>query len=307
MKIKLSLVGLLLFLVTTAYSQFGSKQSFVPENWQLFQEASGDLNKDSVNDVAVIIESLEENTEGVKPRALLILLKNKNGEGYILNSRADHVILDGQSGGTMGDPFESMEIKKGVLIIKFSGGSREQWSTTHRYRLKDNAYYAVIGATYVSEEESVTRTYDYNMSNGNMVITVKDSRNKAANKTTNKTLKLLPISLADFQPDVVWALMGVTTYGIKKIQASPTEVGLGDCYHIFFGEQDFGNAELYTDQATMDLWRDITATDANDEAVINPKYKNKKFEITYMVQTALRCEPQGLDEYQVVIGFKLLN
>lgn len=61
---------------------------------------------------------------------------------------AEHAVLDGQSGGAMGDPFESMAIKNNVLILKFSGGSREQRTTTHRYRFKDKLYFSVIGAAY---------------------------------------------------------------------------------------------------------------------------------------------------------------
>lgn len=295
-------------LATVAFSQ-GTKESFIPENWEIIQEASGDLNKDSVNDVAIITEWRGDALEGVRPRHLLILLKDKKTNLYTQSCYAEHVILDGQSGGTMGDPFQSMEIKNNVLIIKFSGGSREKWSTTHRYRLKDGHYFSVIGATYQLEDMGVTNTYDYNVSNGNMVITTKDSRNKANNKTVNKTLKLLPIEVKDFEPDAIWALVGLPDYSyfIKKIQASPTEVGLGDCYHIFFSEQDFGNAELYLDEASYKLWDDITTTDQNDEPIINPAHKNKKFEITYLIKTGTKCEQQGEDDYQLVIGFKQLN
>jgi hypothetical protein len=287
-----------------ATAQPGTRESFIPENWALIQEAYGDLNKDSVNDAALIIEYAGDALEGERPRSLLILFREKKGELYTLACTADHVILDGQSGGTMGDPFESMEIRKSVLIIKFSGGSREQWSTTHRYRLKDNSFFAVIGATYKIAEEDVATTYDYNLLNGNLIITKKDSRNKANNKTENKVIKLMPMDLKDFEPDAVWAIMSAQTYGIKKLVAGVTEVGLGDCYHIFFGEEDFGNAETYLDEPSQKLWNDMTINGPNDESIPNPKYKGKKFEITYITNTGTKCEPQGEDVYPLVIGFK---
>lgn len=301
-------IFLLLLVTTTGLSQ-GTKESFIRENWEIIHEASGDLNKDSVNDVAIITEWRGDALEGERPRHLLILLKDRKTNLFTQSCYAEHAILNGQSGGTTGDPFESMEIKKNVLIIKFSGGSREQWSTTHRYRLKDSNYFTVIGATYQVEDMGVTKTYDYNVSNGNMVISTKDSRNKANNKTVNRTQKLLPVSADTFEPDAIWALVGVTDYNyyIKKIEASPTEVGLGDCYHIFFGEQDFGNAEFYLDDASYKLWKAIPLNNENDEYSVNPAYKNKKFEITYLIKTGTKCEPQGEDDYQLIIGFKQLN
>jgi hypothetical protein len=307
---KLSFTCLLILLGTlTVCGQdngLGTKESFIPENWTLIQEAFGDLNKDSVDDASLIIEYAGDALEGERPRSLLILFKDKESDLYTQACMSEHAILDGQSGGTMGDPFESMEIKKNVLILKFSGGSREQWSTMHRYRLKDGFYFSVIGATYRVEDMGVTKTFDYNLLNGNMILTTKDSRNKANNKTINKTQKLVPIPLESFDPDALWAIMNPQDNNVKVLRGTLTDAGSGDCYHVFFDDQDFGNAETYLDQASQDLWNDMSTSDQNDETIVNPKYKGKKFEITYIAKTDTKCEPQGEDIYQLVIGFKVV-
>jgi hypothetical protein len=303
---KICLLLASLFIVLAVSAQPGSKESFIPDNWTLIEEVSGDLNKDSVSDVALIIEYAGDALEGERPRSLLILLKDKTSQLFTKACMAEHAILDAQSGGTMGDPFENMTIKKNVLILTFSGGSREQWTTTHRYRLKDNLYFTVIGATYKVTDMGLTKTYDYNLLNGNIIITTKDAKNKANNKTVNRTLKLTSIDLTDFEPDALWAILMPQDSYQKTIQATLTDAGSGDCYHVFFDEEDFGNAELYLDEASAKLWYELSTSNENDETIVNPKYKGKKFEITYITKTDTKCEPQGEDIYQLVIGFKLL-
>ncbi|CAN0337505.1 unnamed protein product, partial [Phaeothamnion confervicola] len=287
-------------------AQPGTKESFIPDNWTVIQETYGDMNKDSVDDVALIIEYAGDALEGERPRSLLILFKEKKNEQYTKICMAEHVILDGLAGGTMGDPFESMTIKKNVLILTFSGGSREQWTTTHRYRLKDNSYFSVIGATYKIEDMGVINTYDYNLLNGNIILTTKDSNIKANNKTINKTLKLMPINLDSFEPDALWAILMPKEYDPNIVQLPLTDAGVGDCAHIFFDDMDFGNAELYLDEASQKLWFDLTTSNQNDETVVNPTYKGKTFEITYIGKLGTKCEPQGEESYQLVIGFKLV-
>lgn len=74
---KICLLLASLFIVLAVSAQPGSKESFIPDNWTLIEEVSGDLNKDSVSDVALIIEYAGDALEGERPRSLLILLKIK--------------------------------------------------------------------------------------------------------------------------------------------------------------------------------------------------------------------------------------
>lgn len=280
-----------------------TKESFIPENWTVIRETSGDLNKDSVNDVAMIIEYAGDALEGERPRSLMILFLDKATKSYTLAATAEHVILDAQSGGTMGDPLDKFEIKGGVLRIDFTGGSREQWTTTHRYRYTSNGYFRVIGATYKVTDGPLTKTYDYNVSNGNVIVTTRDSGNKANNATTNLKKMIMPVNMLEFEPDAIWALL-MPDYPKQVTKCVLQEAGSGDCFHLQFDCGDFGNAKLFLDEASAKLWNALATSDANDETVVNPAYKGKTFEITYITNKGVRCDPQGEENYQLIIGFK---
>jgi hypothetical protein len=300
---------LLLFsFALTAYSQntIGTKKSLIPLNWKLFQEAVGDLNKDSIDDVALIIENSVPNGEGEKERALLILLKNnRTDDTYTQICRADHVILGSESGGLLGDPFWLMEIKKNVLRIDFVGGSADQWTTTHRYRFQGGAFY-VIGATYKAESHGITEIYDYNLSSGKIIVTKKDATNKANNSTKNLVHKIKLPPLAYFSPEAVWAILMPSDYA-KVSTCVLQDYGLGDCAHVLFDCGDFGNAETYLDEASEALWQDLGVEPEPGDMRVNPKYKGKKFEITYAQTTGIRCEQEGEAPYQLIVGFKMKN
>jgi hypothetical protein len=299
--------GILLLVVSSLISfgqtENGPKKSFIPSGWTIFQEASGDLNKDSLVDVAIVIENATPDEDGEKARALLILLKNnKTDDTFHQACRADQVILGSQSGGTLGDPFASMEIKRNVLRIDFYGGSREKWGTTHRYWFKGGAFY-VIGATYTIETDAVTETYDYNLYIGNIIVTRKDASNKANNKTTTRQHKIIMPELSRFDPDAIWGiLMNANT---KTSTCVLQGAGLGDCFHLEFDCGDFGNAVTYLDQASQALWDSLTVAAPADDVAPNPDYKGKAFEITYIEKVGVRCEEQGKDKYQLVIGIAL--
>lgn len=301
---KTFLLALLCCVVSfSSYSQ--TIQSFVPKGWKIFEQATGDLNKDSIDDVAVIIEKTSERvTDDENMRTLLILFKDKKNQ-YALECTADRgVILAADEGGAMGDPFSGMEIKKNVLKIDHFGGASEKWSTTHRYRYQNNAFH-VIGATFGSDYGPENTVYDYNLSNGKMIITTKNLEDKSKNKTENKVQKIVLPELRRFEPAGVWAVM--MGQGVKKEQCTLDDSGVGDCAHIIFSCGDFGNASLYLDQAGWDLWEDLVVSDKDDNVIPNPKYKGKKFEITYASEVGTVCEPQGEDTYQLVIGIKVLN
>ncbi|HNP78368.1 MAG: hypothetical protein U0289_04735 [Cyclobacteriaceae bacterium] len=297
---------LMLCLVITAHAQQqGTKKALIPAGWTIYHGVAGDLNKDSLVDVAIIVESPNENEEGEKPRSLLLLTKNnKKDDTYTLACQNDQVILGGQSGGTMGDPFSGMEIKRGVLKVDFFGGSREKWSITHRYRYDKGSFY-VIGATFKMEDGPLSETYDYNVANGNVIITTRDLENKANNKTVNRVQKITAPELGRFEPDALWALLNVPGYTAKVANCKIIGAGNGDCFHLEFDCGEFVNAETYLDIESLKLWYSLTVPAPADDVQPNPAYANTVFEITYLEKTGVKCEPQGPAPYQLVVGFKV--
>lgn len=307
MKVKYCVI-ILCGLAMAAHGQdiIGTKESHIPDNWIPFEEAVGDLNKDSLDDVALIIEHTIPNAEGAKERALLILFKNnKVDDTYMRMTRADDAILGSESGGLLGDPFSLMEIKKNVLRIEFFGGSREKWTTTHRYRYQQG-YFAVIGATYKIESGPVTEIYDYNLSNGKIIVTKKDATNKANNVTKNLVHKIVLPELSRFVPDAVWAILMPQDYA-KVSTCVLQDYVMGDCAHVIFDCGDFGNADPYLDEASSALWYDLGIEPEPGDLRVNPKYQGETFEITYAEKTGIRCQEEGVATYQLVVGFRIKN
>jgi hypothetical protein len=285
--------------VTTSPAQ--TLESFIPEQTIIFQQAHGDLNKDSIDDAALILEFVGETLEGERPRSLLILFKDKNNQ-YTEACRASDAVLDGNTGGMNEDPFLSMEIKRNVLRIDYAGGASDKWQSTHRYRYQNEAFY-VIGATLKNELHAVTETYDYNLSNGKIIITTKDVSNKANNKTVNRTHKIRLPLLRRFEPDAIWAILIPKDYA-KVSDCKLEDYSLGDCAHLEFDCGDFGNASTYLDDASQQLWSDLMI-ETDEETSVNPEYKGRTFEITYGEQYGTRCEQEGEEKYQLVVGFRL--
>ncbi len=125
--------------------------SFIPAGYDTLATATGDLNKDSVSDVAMVLFNKLEDSDDSKmdpdslPARLLIILFKK-GNQYSLAGKSDSAILCKGCGGVMGDPFAGIYIKRGVLVIDHFGGSAWKWSYTHRFRYQDNDFF-LIGKT----------------------------------------------------------------------------------------------------------------------------------------------------------------
>ncbi|WP_105616414.1 hypothetical protein [Vallitalea okinawensis] len=152
--------------------------SFIPEGWSIAKnnmgelaEVEGDLNKDGINDKAIVIQNnaIEDHAQD---RDLLIAFGNSDGT-YELSIRADKAILLSNEGGTFGDPFEGISIDRGSILLKFFGGSSEKWYYRFRFRFEDNGWY-LIGATegglinVNGNMEDINE--DYNLLTGDYII-----------------------------------------------------------------------------------------------------------------------------------------
>jgi hypothetical protein len=208
----LSLVVLLASIADLNGQSNPNIHGFVPQGWSILEEVQGDLNKDSVDDVAMVIEDTITSDGDFQKRAILILFKNRKDQRYELTCRGDKAILTTEDGGILGDPYSGIKIKKGILQIDFFGGSRDKWNLTYKYRFQNGDFY-LIGATNKGGNGIQSYSYDYNLSNGKIVIVVKDPENKKNNMTQTSVVKQkqLPslrtfecwsLSLPQFGPEV---------------------------------------------------------------------------------------------------------
>ncbi len=151
---------------------------FSPKNWEITDTASGDLNKDGIDDFALVLkykDSIKVNdghndNEYKYPRILLLVFKVGNHYELKLqhNTLIEYEISDGSgdTGGWDGDPFESMEIVNGILKLHF------HWDVTavitsiqYVVRYQSSDFY-LIGATRTSGHHASESTFDVNFSTG---------------------------------------------------------------------------------------------------------------------------------------------
>ena len=110
-------------------AQTGNIQSFIPRGYSLLDSASGDLDKDALRDVVMVLKLNEESHPDSfdVPRPLL-LLKGAGNDTYRLIARNDHVVLCFRCGGVFGDPFEGITIRNGFFSVEHYGGSNWRWT-----------------------------------------------------------------------------------------------------------------------------------------------------------------------------------
>ncbi|WP_417590866.1 hypothetical protein [Parasphingorhabdus sp.] len=131
-----------------------SAEGFVPDGWYLEKSVEGDLDKDGLPDLALIIRQndpklvIEGNGFGTgpyngNPRTILVALKQADG-GYLRIARNDQIIP--VTGGAMiDDPIDnasdgSLTIDNGVMRLNIgfwsSAGSWDMFNRTFSFRLK---------------------------------------------------------------------------------------------------------------------------------------------------------------------------
>jgi hypothetical protein len=156
----------------TLIKQSNSIEAFVPKGWKLLDKTSGDLNKDGLADIAGVLEpetQWEPGMEEAPPRILLIALQER-GKGYRLSIQTAKAILRADEGVAWGDPYESVSVDRGSLLLNFYGGSGWRWAYTYRFRYQDQGWF-LIGVTevvfFTGTQEGKVK--DYNLLTGKMI------------------------------------------------------------------------------------------------------------------------------------------
>ncbi|MBL7936492.1 MAG: hypothetical protein JNM51_11870 [Bacteroidia bacterium] len=116
-------------------------KSFIPNGYTLLDSVSGDLNKDGIKDLVLILKNDTEIEMSDTTRPLLILHGNKN-KSYTLVARNDHVVLCQACGGVFGDPYNNIVAKNNFFSIEHYGGSNWRWTRiiTFKYDVKTKQY-----------------------------------------------------------------------------------------------------------------------------------------------------------------------
>ncbi len=162
-----------------------SQEIITPNGYSVLKEIEGDLNKDSIPEKAIVYNTSDSSDFGFIRE--IQIFKNVN-QKWILLEKSRNAILKSEEGGILGDPFESIYIKKGVLIINHFGGSNSKWSKTDKYRFNVSTF-ELIG-TKISNGMSCEyrETIDFNLLTGKIIYSKKFEK-CSANKNTPKVYK----------------------------------------------------------------------------------------------------------------------
>lgn len=136
-------------------------------NNEIIIEKLGDLDKDGISE-KVIIYNTPDTTEFGRVREIQIL-KRKDMEWQIWK-KSRNTILKSEEGGMMGDPFEGIEIKDGILIIYHSGGSSWKWSLSDKYRFQNNQFKLIGHTLNYGKPCEYLMNCDFNISTGKVIL-----------------------------------------------------------------------------------------------------------------------------------------
>ncbi|MBI3518933.1 MAG: hypothetical protein HY062_06200 [Bacteroidetes bacterium] len=116
-------------------------KSFIPKGYGLLDSASGDLNKDGIKDLILILKNNLEESFPDTTRPLLILHGTKT-KGYVLVAKNAHVVLCKNCGGIYGDPYERVVVKNNFFSVEHYGGSNWRWTRiiTFKYDMISRQY-----------------------------------------------------------------------------------------------------------------------------------------------------------------------
>lgn len=118
---------------------------FIPEGYKIFEKIKGDLNKDGVEDLVLVIkgtdkkEFVTDENRGIldrNRRGILILFKTKNSYELAVKNY-DCFSSENEDGGVYFPPDLMISIEKGNLYINYGHGRYGYWEYTFRYKKSD--------------------------------------------------------------------------------------------------------------------------------------------------------------------------
>lgn len=148
--------------------------AFIPPRWHLLDSTRGDLNNDGYPDLVLVVErdsavSEQRRTlDGTfailgRPRILAICLRDPATDTYRKAVQTHRFVLRSSEGGVLGDPWDGMAIRDGILHVNFAGGSAMQWALAYKFAWKEKDCH-LVGVSSVeintTNGDSVTDEYD---------------------------------------------------------------------------------------------------------------------------------------------------
>lgn len=154
-------------------------------------KATGDLNKDGIDDLVTVMQDTVQNNA---PYRLQVSFGTEDGV-YKPMVSSDKLIdpqyPDGRDGYRTGDGFDSVEIKRGILLVNTS---LLRGFITQKFRYQ-NGNFELIGYTS-SSSDGIGRIYseDFNLSTGDRLLKEEnyETGKTVRNEKTKKLIRPLP-------------------------------------------------------------------------------------------------------------------
>jgi hypothetical protein len=196
-----------------------SVDDFIPKGWETMGKACGDLNGDKADDCVLVInakeskflnknESLGSDVFDTNPRVLLVLFKDKNGYKAVKQSNS---FISPPDSPTMTEPFQTVDIKNGVLELSFelfsSAGSWEMSSASYKFKFLGGDL-VLIGAdkTETMRNTGEMESRSYNFLTGKVKISTGNTSSDKE-KVSWKTYKLKKLkTLETFKAPFSWKM-----------------------------------------------------------------------------------------------------
>lgn len=158
-----------LFVFISIAQVSDGQQNKVPDQYKSIECTYGDLTEDGVPEKVVVynVDSIEDDINGVNRE--IIIFRQVN-DVWTIWHRSLTAVENSKDGGMRGDPFGSIEIKNGVLLINQNGGSSWKWSTTDKYRYQNNAFELIGYSSYFGKLCEYWQDVDFNLMTGKIEL-----------------------------------------------------------------------------------------------------------------------------------------
>jgi len=188
---RLILTILIAFVATT---NIVSQELPIPVGYSLIKSVVGDLDKDSINELVAAFNTRPANVASTDNVPRMLVIYKNDGRGWIPWKQSKTALLGSQDGGPMwGDPFEGIEIKKGLLIIYHFMGGGTKCSLTDRYRFQDGEFYLIGYTNHSGSPCESWETIDFNLSTGKLIFTYEKDNCENSAKKDDKEEEILLI------------------------------------------------------------------------------------------------------------------
>ena len=187
-----------LYLLTACLS-FASPAAFAQGHFtKEVKRATGDLNKDGLDDLAVVTQ---DTTADTGPYRLQVFFKQPNGQYKLVVSTKQAInpaFPDGRNGYDNGSEFDDIVIGRGVLTV---GVQLLRGHYKHLFRYQNGNFELIGFGETGSDGQGTCSTIEFNLSTG--VRIEKDERcdNNKVMRSVQKKIMVRPLpKLQDFQP-----------------------------------------------------------------------------------------------------------